>query len=99
MAVTTATRSEALPEISTVSDFVPGFETSDWGGVSGPRGTPAEIIDRLNQGINAGLADPKIKARFADLGATVLPGNREVGQGGQVRGHQGGVIRISAAIP
>ncbi len=75
LAVTTATRSEALPEISTVSDFVPGFETSDWGGVSGPRGTPAEIIDRLNQEINAGLADPKIKARFADLGATVLPGS------------------------
>jgi tripartite-type tricarboxylate transporter receptor subunit TctC len=75
LAVTTATRSEALPEISTVSDFVPGFETSDWGGVSGPKGTPAEIIDRLNKEINAGLADPKIKARFADLGATVIPGS------------------------
>ena len=75
LAVTTATRSEALPEISTVSDFVPGFETSDWGGVSGPKGTPAEIIDRLNTEINAGLADPKIKARFADLGATVIPGS------------------------
>ena len=75
LAVTTATRSEALPEISTVSDFVPGFETSDWGGVSGPKGTPVEIIDRLNKEINAGLADPKIKARFADLGATVIPGS------------------------
>jgi tripartite-type tricarboxylate transporter receptor subunit TctC len=75
LAVTTATRSEALPGISTVSDFVPGFETSDWGGVSGPKGTPAEIIDRLNKEINAGLADPKIKARFADLGATVIPGS------------------------
>jgi tripartite-type tricarboxylate transporter receptor subunit TctC len=75
LAVTTATRSEALPEISTVSDFVPGFETSDWGGVSGPKGTPAEIIDRLSKEINAGLADPKIKARFADLGATVIPGS------------------------
>ena len=75
LAVTTATRSEALPEISTVSDFVPGFETSDWGGVSGPKGTPAEIIDRLNKEINTGLADPKIKARFADLGATVIPGS------------------------
>jgi tripartite-type tricarboxylate transporter receptor subunit TctC len=75
LAVTTAMRSEALPEISTVSDFVPGFETSDWGGVSGPKGSPAEIIDRLNKEINAGLADPKIKARFADLGATVIPGS------------------------
>jgi tripartite-type tricarboxylate transporter receptor subunit TctC len=75
LAVTTATRSEALPEISTVSDFVPGFETSDWVGVSGPKGTPAEIVDRLNKEINAGLADPKIKARFADLGATVIPGS------------------------
>ena len=75
LAVTTATRSEALPEISTVSDFVPGFETSDWGGVSGPKDTPAEIVDRLNKEINAGLADPKIKARFADLGATVIPGS------------------------
>ena len=75
MAVTTATCSEALSEISIVSDFVPGFETSDWGGISGPKGTPAEIIDRLNKEINAGLADPKIKAPFADLGATVFPGS------------------------
>jgi tripartite-type tricarboxylate transporter receptor subunit TctC len=75
LAVTTATRSEALPEISTVRDLVPGFETSDWGGVSGPKGTPAQIIDKLNKEINPGLADPKIKARFADLGATVIPGS------------------------
>ena len=75
LAVTTATRSEALPEISTVSDFVPGFETSDWVGVSGPKGTPAEIIDKLNREINAALADPKIKARLADLGGTALAGS------------------------
>jgi tripartite-type tricarboxylate transporter receptor subunit TctC len=75
LAVTTATRSEALPEISTVSDFVPGFETSDWTGVSAPKSTPAEIIDKLNKEINAAFADPKIKARLADLGGTPFPGS------------------------
>jgi tripartite-type tricarboxylate transporter receptor subunit TctC len=75
LAVSTATRSEALPEVARVSDFVPGFETSDWGGISGPKGTPAEIIHKLNEEINAGLADPKIKARLADLGGTPLTGS------------------------
>ena len=58
-----------------MSDFVPGFETSDWGGVSAPKSTPAEIIDKLNKEINAAFADPKIKARLADLGATPFPGS------------------------
>jgi tripartite-type tricarboxylate transporter receptor subunit TctC len=58
-----------------VSDFVPGFETIDWGGISGPKGTPAEIIHKLNGEINAGLADPKIKARLADLGGMPLTGS------------------------
>jgi tripartite-type tricarboxylate transporter receptor subunit TctC len=75
LAVTTAMRSEALPDLPTVGDFVPGYETSAWFGVGAPRNTPAAIIDKLNKEINAGLADPRIRARFADLGATVFPGS------------------------
>ena len=75
LAVSTATRSEALPEVARVSDFVPGFETSDRGGVSAPKSTPAEIADKLNKEINAAFADPKIKARLTDLGATPFPGS------------------------
>jgi tripartite-type tricarboxylate transporter receptor subunit TctC len=74
LAVTTATRAPLLPEVPTVGDFVPGFETSFWWGVGAPRNTPAEIIDKLNKEINAGLADPRLKARLTDLGATTLPG-------------------------
>jgi tripartite-type tricarboxylate transporter receptor subunit TctC len=74
LAVTTATRSAALPDIPTVDDFVPGYEASTWYGVGVPKNTPAEVIDKLNKEINAALADPKIKARLADLGGTVLPG-------------------------
>jgi tripartite-type tricarboxylate transporter receptor subunit TctC len=75
LAVTTATRAEALPDIPTVSDFVPGYEASAWYGIGAPKSTPAEIIDTLNKEINAGLSDPKIKARLADLGGTVLSGS------------------------
>ena len=75
LAVTTATRSEALPDIPTVGDFVPGYEASAWYGVGAPRNTPAEIVDKLNKEINAALADPKMKARLADLGGTVLAGS------------------------
>jgi tripartite-type tricarboxylate transporter receptor subunit TctC len=77
LAVTTATRSDVLPDLPTVSDFVPGYESSAWYGVGAPRNTPRDIIDRLNLEINAGLADPKLKARFADLSATVIPGSPE----------------------
>jgi tripartite-type tricarboxylate transporter receptor subunit TctC len=63
---------EGLPDIPTVGDFVPGFETSAWAGIGAPKNTPVEIIDKLNREINAALADPKIKARFADLGGMVL---------------------------
>jgi tripartite-type tricarboxylate transporter receptor subunit TctC len=73
LAVTAATRSEALPDIPTVSDFVPGYESVAWSGIGVPKNTPAEIIDKLNKEINAGLADPKLKARFAELGAAVFP--------------------------
>jgi len=81
LAVTTTMRSEALPDIPTVGDFVPGYETSGWWGVGVPRNTPAAIIDKLNNEINTILADPEIKARFADLGGTVLAGSpSEFGQ-------------------
>ena len=75
LAVTTAARSEVLPDIPTVSEFVPDFEASAWVGIGAPRNTPTEIIEKLNTDINAGLADPKLKARFADLGATVFVGS------------------------
>ena len=75
LAVTSSTRSEALPDVPTMGELVPGYEASNIRGVGVPRNTPAEIIDRLNKEINAGLADPKMKARFADLGATVLAGS------------------------
>ena len=75
LAVTTALRSEALPDIPTIGDAVPGFEASQWVGLHAPKNTPSEIIGQLNLEINAGLADPKLKARFADLGGTVLPGS------------------------
>jgi tripartite-type tricarboxylate transporter receptor subunit TctC len=72
LAVTTETRSEALPDVPTVGEFLPGYEASGWNGVGVPKGTPAEIIDKLNREINTALADPKIKARLADLGGNVL---------------------------
>jgi tripartite-type tricarboxylate transporter receptor subunit TctC len=75
LAVTTATRSEELPDIPTVAEFVPGYEASGWFGIGAPKNTPVEIIQTLNREINAGLADPKMKARLADLGGTVLPGS------------------------
>jgi tripartite-type tricarboxylate transporter receptor subunit TctC len=75
LAVTTATRSPALPNIPTVGEFVPGYETSNWQGPGAPKNTPDEIIAKLNKEINAALADPSVKARLADLGGTVLPGS------------------------
>jgi tripartite-type tricarboxylate transporter receptor subunit TctC len=75
LAVTSAMRSEALPDIATVADFVPGYEASSVYGIGAPRATPAEVIDKLNKEINAILADPKAKARLGDLGGTALPGS------------------------
>src|SRR4051812_18223197 len=72
LAVTTAARSEALPDIPTVGDFVAGYEASDWFGVVAPKNTPAVIIEKLNKEIGAAIADPKLIARFADLGGTPL---------------------------
>jgi tripartite-type tricarboxylate transporter receptor subunit TctC len=72
LAVTTAARLDVLPDIPTVGDFVPGYEASGWQGVGAPKSTPTEIVDKLNGEINAGLSDPRIKARLADLGAGVF---------------------------
>jgi tripartite-type tricarboxylate transporter receptor subunit TctC len=73
--VTTATRSQALPNIPTVGEFVPGYESSQWFGLGVPRNTPREIIDKLNKEINAALADPTMQARLAALGGTALAGS------------------------
>jgi tripartite-type tricarboxylate transporter receptor subunit TctC len=75
LAVTTASRSEALPDIPTLAEFVPGYEASAWYGMGVPRNTPAGIVEILNKEINAALAEPGIKARLADLGGTALPGS------------------------
>jgi tripartite-type tricarboxylate transporter receptor subunit TctC len=75
LAVTTVTHSEMLPDLPTVGEFLPGFEVSQWYGVGVSKNAPAEIIGKLNKEINAGLADPKLKARLADLGGTVLVGS------------------------
>jgi tripartite-type tricarboxylate transporter receptor subunit TctC len=75
LAVTTATRADVLPDIPTVGDFVPGYEASSWYGVGVPKNTPAGIVEKLNREINAGLADPKMKARLAELGGSVLVGS------------------------
>jgi tripartite-type tricarboxylate transporter receptor subunit TctC len=74
-AITTETRSMALPDLPTVSEFLPGYEVGDWFGVGAPKGTPVEIIEKLNNEINAALADPNMKARLADLDGAVLPGS------------------------
>jgi tripartite-type tricarboxylate transporter receptor subunit TctC len=75
LAVTTATRAEALPDVPALSEFIPGYEASGWNGICAPRNTPAAVIQTLNAAINAGLADAKLKARLADLGATPLGGS------------------------
>jgi tripartite-type tricarboxylate transporter receptor subunit TctC len=75
LAVTTAKRSEALPDIPTLGEFVPGYEASGWNGIAAPKSTPIEIIQKLNQEINAGLAEVKMRARFAELGGIVLAGS------------------------
>jgi tripartite-type tricarboxylate transporter receptor subunit TctC len=79
LAVTSATRSEALVDTPTVGEFVPGYEASGLYGVCAPYKTPADIVNKLNQEINAALADPKMKARLAELGGTVLAGERDLG--------------------
>jgi tripartite-type tricarboxylate transporter receptor subunit TctC len=75
LAVTSERRSEALPDLPTVGDFLPGYEATAWYGIAAPKNTPSEIVDKLNNEVNAGLADPKIKARFAELASAVIPGS------------------------
>jgi tripartite-type tricarboxylate transporter receptor subunit TctC len=75
LAVTTATRSAALPDIPTVGDYLPGYEASSFHGIGAPKNTPTEIIDKLNKEINSVLADPRMTARLADLGGTALVGS------------------------
>ena len=75
LAVTTASRVAVLPDVPPAGDFVPGYEASQWYGMSAPKGTPAAIVDRLNKEINAALADPKMKSRLADIGGEPLPGS------------------------
>ena len=101
LAVTSATRSEALPDLPTVGDFLPGYEASAWYGIAAPKNTPSEIVDTLNKEINAGLADPRIKARFADLASTVIPGSPA--DFGKLVGEEiekwGKVVKFSGAKP
>ena len=73
--MTSASRAEVLPELPPVGDFVPGYETSQWYGIGAPRNTPAEIVDKLNREINAAIADPGMKSRFAAIGGEPLPGS------------------------
>jgi tripartite-type tricarboxylate transporter receptor subunit TctC len=73
LAVTTATRSAALPDIPAMAEFVPGYEASGWYGIGAPRSTPAEIVDKLNTGVNAALAEPEVKVQLADIGAVAMP--------------------------
>ena len=75
LAVGTTTRSDSLPDIPTVADYFPGYGANAWNGVAIPSNTPAEIVDKLNREINAALANPKMKARIAELGATAVPGS------------------------
>jgi tripartite-type tricarboxylate transporter receptor subunit TctC len=75
LGVTTAARSEALPDVPAIGEFVAGYEASGWNGLCAPKGTPTDIVEKLNKAINAGLADPKLKARLADLGALPLSGS------------------------
>ena len=75
LAVTTGSRSDALPDVPTVAEFVPGYEATTWYGVGAPRNTPPDIVDAINREVNAALADPGMQARFAALAGTLLPGS------------------------
>jgi tripartite-type tricarboxylate transporter receptor subunit TctC len=101
LAVTSATRSEALPDLPTVGEFLPGYEATAWYGIAAPKNTPSEIVDKLNKEINAGLADPKVKARFAELASTVIPGSPA--DFGKLVGEEiekwGKVVKFSGARP
>jgi tripartite-type tricarboxylate transporter receptor subunit TctC len=101
LAVTSASRAAMLPELPTVGDFVPGYEASQWYGIAAPANTPAEIVDKLNREINAAIADPAMKARFAAIGGEPLPGSP--GEFGQLiaaeTGKWGKVVRAAGIKP
>jgi tripartite-type tricarboxylate transporter receptor subunit TctC len=101
LAVTTASRAKMLPELPPVGDFVPGYEASQWYGISAPKNTPAEIVDRLNKEINAAIANPAMKARFAAIGGEPLPGSPA--QFGRLIAEEtekwGGVVRAAGIKP
>jgi tripartite-type tricarboxylate transporter receptor subunit TctC len=101
LAVTSATRSAVMPNLPVVGDFVPGFEANAWFGVGAPRNTPSTIVDKLNNEINAGLADPKLKARLADLsGATIAGSPADFGKlVGDETGKWAKVVKLSGAKP
>jgi len=75
LAVTSTTRSDVLPDLPPLADFLPGYEASAWYGIGAPKGTPAEVVERLNKAVNEILADPKVKAKFAEYGAMLIPGS------------------------
>jgi tripartite-type tricarboxylate transporter receptor subunit TctC len=75
LAVTLATRLDALPDVPTVAEFVPGYEASAWYGIGAPKKTPTQIVDTLNREVNAALIDPKMKARLAELSGSMLSGS------------------------
>ena len=101
IAVTQSTRFEGLPEIPTVSEFLPSYEASSWFGIGAPKNTPASIVDKLNNEINAGLADPKIRAKIGELGGTVLGGSAaDFGRLVAEETHKWGkVVKFSGAKP
>ena len=90
LAVTTPTRSEVLPDIPPLSEFVPGYDGSNWIGVGAPKTTPPEIIDKLNKEVNAALADPQLKLRLANLGSSVAGGSPQITAGGSRRNREMG---------
>ena len=108
IAVTGAKRFELLPDVPTIAETVPGYEAATWGGVGAPRGTPPEIVERLNRDINAGLANPAVRARLLELGTLPMilsaarvrrlcgGRGREVEQGGEGGRHQAGVMRAES---
>ena len=101
LAVTSAARAEVLPQLPMIADFVPGYEASQWYGISAPKNTPAEIVGKLNREINAGIADPAMKARFAAIGGEPLPGSP--GEFGQLIAEEtekwGKVVRAAGIKP
>ena len=108
--MTTAARLDEFPDVPTIGEFVPGYEASAWYGIGAPKGTPADIVDKLNKETNAALADPKIKARLAEFGGTMLAGSpadfgkfiatetEKWGKGSEIRGPQARMIQAGRFI-